>query len=434
MHMCSYFSGNQPSPDYVPGPEYPPSQEFIPKPVYLDFMPSEDNVLPAEEMMDAGDPKESPADTILLIRRDDGDDEDESSDDNDDDDDVDIKEDEEERREHQAHLISIRDGPPTPFWSDTKVVRLLAIPTPPPSPLSPCPSPPPPDSFSTTTLDTIPLTHIIYHSSCDDPAKSRGPIYFPFTTATYHTLPHQSRYTTIWLGIVLGPRYEVGKSSYAPTARPPRGFKADYGFVATMDREIMRDLERDVGYGITDTWDEMLEDMPGAPVTDDTKLGRQMTEFATMVRQDTYEMHVKFGLRVRLSNSLWLSDRLNMLYTDRRAHSRIALLMKREANCLERLGGRSMDASDLACSEVMSLRTTVLGQQAVIIELQAADHRSQAAITKLLTADNRRQAQFIKALKLLKALQTHMTAFQRQDGPAKGPAQPDAPEEAGSSS
>ncbi|GJY56115.1 hypothetical protein Tco_0455230 [Tanacetum coccineum] len=33
--------------------------------------------------------------------------------------------------------ISIRDEPPTPFWIDTEVARLLGIPTPPPSPLSP---------------------------------------------------------------------------------------------------------------------------------------------------------------------------------------------------------------------------------------------------------------------------------------------------------
>ncbi|GJT73134.1 hypothetical protein Tco_1032420 [Tanacetum coccineum] len=78
----------------------------------------------------------------------------------------------------------------------------------------------------------------------------------------------------------------------------------------------------------------------------------------------------------------------------------------------------------------MSPRTTVLGQQAVITELQAADRRRQAAITELLAADRRRQAQFIEALKLLKRLQTQMTEFQRQQGPAKGPAQPDAPKEA----
>ncbi|GKG60628.1 hypothetical protein Tco_0614190, partial [Tanacetum coccineum] len=40
--------------------------------------------------------------------------------------------------------------------------------------------------------------------------------------------------------------------------------------------EIMQDLGRDVSYGITDTWDEMLVDMPEAPATDDTELGRRM--------------------------------------------------------------------------------------------------------------------------------------------------------------
>ncbi|GJY89159.1 putative reverse transcriptase domain-containing protein [Tanacetum coccineum] len=50
--------------------------------------------------------------------------------------------------------------------------------------------------------------------------------------------------------------------------------------------------------------------------------------------------------------------------------------------------------------------------------IEAADHRSQAV-------------QLTKALKLLKGLQTQMAEFQRQHRPAKGPAQPDAPGEAG---
>ncbi|GKC12869.1 hypothetical protein Tco_1009651 [Tanacetum coccineum] len=33
-------------------------------------------------------------------------------------------------------------------------------------------------------------------------------------------------------------RYEVGESSSAPTARPTRGFKEDYGFAGTLDDEI----------------------------------------------------------------------------------------------------------------------------------------------------------------------------------------------------
>nr|GEU99265.1 putative reverse transcriptase domain-containing protein [Tanacetum cinerariifolium] len=60
------------------------------------------------------------------------------------------------------------------------------------------------------------------------------------------------------------------ESFSAAAARPIGGLKADYGFIATLDDEIRRDPKRDVGYGITDTWDEMLVGMPGAPATDDT--------------------------------------------------------------------------------------------------------------------------------------------------------------------
>ncbi|GJR40262.1 hypothetical protein Tco_1215946 [Tanacetum coccineum] len=69
-------------------------------------------------------------------------------------------------------------------------------------------------------------------------------------------LPPQKR-----LCIALSLRYEVGESSSALTARPTGGFKADYGFVTTLDDESRRDPGRDVGYGIIDTWDEMLVDM-----------------------------------------------------------------------------------------------------------------------------------------------------------------------------
>nr|GFB75017.1 hypothetical protein [Tanacetum cinerariifolium] len=66
------------------------------------------------------------------------------------------------------------------------------------------------------------------------------------------TLPPRKR-----LDIALGPRYEVGESSSAAAARPAGGFRADYGFVTTVDREIICDPEREVGYGITDLWDKI---------------------------------------------------------------------------------------------------------------------------------------------------------------------------------
>ncbi|GKB52712.1 hypothetical protein Tco_0903465 [Tanacetum coccineum] len=484
-----YVSGPKypPSPDFVPEPVYPefmpPEDEVLPTeeqplpaavspiadlPGYvLEFDPKED---PKED--DDEDPEEDPAD-YPADGVDDGDDEDESSDD-DEDDDVDIKGDE-EKEEHPAPAdsttvalpavdhapsaketepfetdesaatppphpvyrvttrISIRDEPPILFWFDTEVARLLAIPTPPQSPLSlwssplpQIPSPPLPVSpLPLPVSPTYPLGYraamirlraealstshsppphiILSHTRADTPPSgtspllpiplptSSPPLYLLFTDRRADipevTLPPQKR-----LGIALGLRYEVGESSSAPTARPPRGFRADYGFVATMDREIMRDLERDVDYGITDTWEEMLVDMPGAPTTDDTELGRRMTEFAIRVRQDTDEIYVR--LDDEQTERQLMVGWLNMLYRDRRAHARTGLLMEREVRMSREAWGRSMDASYLACSEV----------------------------------------QFFEALKLLKRLQTQMTEFKRQHGPAKGTAQPDAPEEAGNSS
>ncbi|GJT83691.1 putative reverse transcriptase domain-containing protein [Tanacetum coccineum] len=68
-----------------------------------------------------------------------------------------------------------------------------------------------------------------------------------------------------------------------------------------MDREIRRDLERDVRYRITNSWDEIVEAMQGTPVvTDVVELSQRMTEFETRVR-------------------------------DRRAHARTARLMETEA-------------------------------------------------------------------------------------------------------
>ncbi|GJR18859.1 hypothetical protein Tco_0967386 [Tanacetum coccineum] len=95
---------------------------------------------------------------------------------------------------------------------------------------------------------------------------------------------------------------------------------------------------------------------------------------------------------------------------------------------------QSMDAYDQVHSEGISLRTTVMAQQSEITELQAADRRRQSVISDLLKADHRRQRQLVEALKIVKSLKTQMIELQRQQGPAKDPAEPELPEEASSSS
>ncbi|GJW78112.1 hypothetical protein Tco_0139794 [Tanacetum coccineum] len=263
-----------------------------------EVFPAEEQPLPTAVSPTADSPgyvPESDSEEDLEEDPADGDDEDESSDD-DEDDDVDIEGDKEEE-EHPAPADStavalpVVDHAPSAEETESEdVERLLALSSPPPSPLFPWSSP----------LPQIPTPPLPASSLVPLPTPS-PPLLLPSTDrrADVHEacLPPRKR-----LCFAFGSRYEVGKSSFAPTATPYGDFRRDYGFIATMDDEIMRDPERDV------------------------------------------------------------------------------------------------------------------------------------EIAELRAADRERQTQFTEALKLLKTLQTQLTVLQSRQGPARGPAQPDASEEAGSSS
>ncbi|GKE51420.1 hypothetical protein Tco_1486576, partial [Tanacetum coccineum] len=400
-----------PSPDYVPGLEHiddeiivedqPGAEDASPTAQSPDYVPEYDPEADTEEDNDE-DPEEDPVD----YPTDGGDDEEGSSED----DDMDIEADDEEEEEHLAPAntvvvalpatdqassaeetelfetnesaaiplphptyrvtarISILAPVPTPLWSDVEVARLLAISTPPSSPLSPWSSPlphipspslplsppspvlspaPPPSPIRSlgyravmiriraevaSTSHSLSLSPPFILSPTKPDAPSLGippplPISVP-TSSLPLLLPSTSRRedrpeVTLppWkrLGIALGPGYEVGESLSVAAARPARGLRADYGFVATMDREIRHDPEREVGYGITDSWDEIVE-----------TLGR---------RAHAYTCH-QMETEARLSREAWR---------------------------------RSMDVSDLARREVMSLHTTVLAQMSEIRELHDVD-------------------------------------------------------------
>nr|GFA35688.1 hypothetical protein [Tanacetum cinerariifolium] len=174
---------------------------------------------------------------------------------------------------------------------------------------------------------------------------------------------------------------------------------------------------REVGYGITDSWDEIVETLQGAPVSTDTELGGYMREFETRVRQDTEEIYMR--LDDEQSERQLLAGRLNMLFRDRRAHAYTRHLMETEARMSREAWVRSTDASDLVRGEVMSLRTTVLSQMPEIRELHTADRRRQTVILELLRTDHRRSTEIMEL----------RTALQGQ-GLAGGPTQPELPEEA----
>ncbi|GJW52466.1 hypothetical protein Tco_0093817 [Tanacetum coccineum] len=432
-----------PSPYYVPGPELLIDEIFNPE-----ADPEED---------DDEDPEEDPVD-YPANGGDDGDDEDEPSEE-DEDDDVDIEADEDEEEEHPAPAnsvvvalpatdqtpsaeetefemiscghttshstayrvtarISIPAPVPTPvIWFEARVLPgssryiystiitaspwsspLPQIPLPPlpplPSPSLPL-SPPSPEAVSTSHSLPLPSPFILSLTRLDAPSSgipqplpisvptSSPPLLLPSASRREDrpevTLPPRKR-----LGIALGPRYEVGESSSAAAARPAGGLRADYGFVATMDREIRRDPEREVGYRITD-FGGMRQLRPWHG-------WHQLSTALSLGRIDSI-------LRLGLVDT-------DEIYTE--------------------AWRRSMDASDLTRGEVMSLHTTVLGQMSEIRELYAADRRRPA----------------------MQSLQGQVTTLQDRStrttgegphtgnikGPAGGPAQPELPEEAGSSS
>nr|GFC88416.1 hypothetical protein [Tanacetum cinerariifolium] len=85
-------------------------------------------------------------------------------------------------------------------------------------------------------------------------------------------------------------------------------------------------------YGITDSWDEIVETLqgaPGAPVSTDTELGGYMREFEMRVRQDMDEIYMR--LDDEQTERQLLAGWLNMLFRDRRAHAYTHHLMETEA-------------------------------------------------------------------------------------------------------
>ncbi|GKC85644.1 hypothetical protein Tco_1141361, partial [Tanacetum coccineum] len=159
---------------------------------------------------------------------------------------------------------------------------------------------------------------------------------------------------------------------------PSREREDLYGFVNMVDVPPRCSTSRELDYGITDTWDDLVGAIDEIAPTTVEGVNLRLTDLATIVEEETTIM-------------------------DRPIHTRLAMMVEREAKMDCEAWGLSMDSSNNAHSDVMSLH-------------------------------HRRQVQLIKTLRLLKGLQTQMIEFHRQHGPAKGPSQPDARGEAGSSS
>ncbi|GJX87648.1 hypothetical protein Tco_0339662, partial [Tanacetum coccineum] len=446
MHMLSAACPGPTLPDYVPGPIGATSttSRLVSEPYQV--IPESDPEEDPEE--DDEDPEEDPAD-YPADRDDDEEEEEEPSGD-----DADEEEDEEdEEEEHPAPAdsvppppvhrmtarISIRAEPSISLPPREEVERLLALTTPPPSPLTPLSSPLP-------QIPSPPLLPI--------PAPiSSPPVLLPSTDRRADRpefcLPPRKR-----LCSTQGPRYEVGESSSAAAARPTGGRRADYGFVGTMDTEIRRQRAEEVGYGIRDVWvdpREAVEEV--APMTLEG-VNTRVTELAAVQEQDTQDIYAV--IEDTQDRQTQIYQRVETLVDDSQYHYETARLLDQDRSGLPRgIYGDGLEVSYMARLEIMALRSIVMSQQTVISQLQTANHRSwtvtsemlqaehirQAEIATLQTFDRTRQEQLVQTLTLMQSLQGQVTTLQGQvttlqgqQGPFGGPAQPVAPEEAGSSS
>ncbi|GJT31427.1 putative reverse transcriptase domain-containing protein [Tanacetum coccineum] len=380
----------------LPLPVYLP---YVPEPVYPEYMPPEDDVLPAEEQPlpaaassttkspgyipefdleedDEEEPEEDPSD-YPTDRGDDKDDE-ESSDDDDDD----VEEDEEDEDEEEEEYLAPADPAAVAFPVDQdpsdeetepfETDESAATPPSPPHPIYRIPSPPLPISSPPP----------------NSPTYIKEPLGFRAARIRQRDTPPSLVYETEILEICLPlrkrpchtaptPKYEVGESSAVGAARQdrPAVARADlYGFVNMTDAAPGRLMSSELGYGITDTWDDLVGAIQEITLTTLKGVNQRVTELVATVDQEDGIMYSLLE-DAREDRSL-LIGRVNMLFRDRPYHRRTALLMEEEARVS---------------------RTTVIAQQLEIIELRAADRRRQ----------------------------DQMTEFQRQQGPANGPAQPE---------
>nr|GEY53227.1 hypothetical protein [Tanacetum cinerariifolium] len=128
-----------------------------------------------------------------------------------------------------------------------------------------------------------------------------------------------------------------------------------YGFFDRVDVSPRRPMSKELDYGITDTWDELVGANEEIAPTTLQGVNQRVTNLSTIVEHET------------------------------------TIMYEREARMAREAWGLSMDASDNAHSDVMSLHTTLVAQHALILDLQVADHKRQGVIKELLAADHKRQ-------------------------------------------
>ncbi|GJZ37989.1 hypothetical protein Tco_0584180 [Tanacetum coccineum] len=397
-----------PSPDYMPGPR---SRSHHP---HWTLFLSRCTLSTCHWRMRYSRPRSSThASASQSPLQDDDDEEEEEEPSEDDVDDED--EDEEEEEEHPAlansvppvhrmtTMISIRDEPSISLPPREEVERLLAL----------------------TTLSLTYPTLLHYHlpipqipisptsSITDPPPASVLPSHYLLEDRLLG-LPYHLIRGKFYSGLVM--RLERFHLPAGPQQDSIGGRRATMGFVVLwIYRDQRHNRAEEVGFGIRDVWVDLREAVEEvAPMTLEG-VNTRVTELAAVQEQDTQDIYAVIGDTQDTVNQIY--QRVGHYVNDSHYHIKTARLLDQEALVSSREAwGRSIELC-LWHVQIMALTLYSNGQIAEVSLCQTLTMMQSLHGTRLTTLPG-----------------TEVTALQGQQGPFGGPAQPVAPEEAGSSS
>ncbi|GJX87347.1 putative reverse transcriptase domain-containing protein [Tanacetum coccineum] len=117
-----------------------------------------------------------------------------------------------------------------------------------------------------------------------------------------------------------------------------------YGFADMLDAAPGRQTSRELGYGITDTWDDLVGAIQEIAPTTLEGVNQRVIELATTIDEEDEIIYSQLD-DARYDRAL-LRARVNRLDSDRPFHRCTALLMDEEARLSRAAWARSMDACD----------------------------------------------------------------------------------------
>ncbi|GKE89565.1 hypothetical protein Tco_1567040 [Tanacetum coccineum] len=221
--------------------------------------------------------------------------------------------------------ISIRDEPSISLPPREEVERLLALTTPPPSPLTPLSSPLP--HIPSPSFPASPPASVLPASPPASPIRPLGYRAAMIrlraeTPSTSHPLP---------LPTSSPPLYEIGESLAAASTRPIGGHRVD-------PREAVEEV---------------------TPITLEG-VNARVTELTAVQEQDTHDIYAVIGDTQDRQTQIYQS--VETLFDDSQYHYETARLLDQEALVSQEAWGRSIEVSYMTRSEIMALRSVVIGQ------------------------------------------------------------------------